>query len=420
MAISVDAQRAALLLIDLQRDCLHDDGLMAQHDLRGMDANEAAELVARCRRLAEAARDAGRPVVFVKTAFHADYADCALAPQWNERGLTAESGFLVEGRWGTEFMDGLEPHPDEHVIVKKGHSAFLHTHLDRLLHNLGIEHCVLAGGSALDPISDTARLGGALGYVVFVADDAVSQQSNRDTLRRAAEFFSTDQLVSQFNDPAPAGLQSAGPEYALIVVDIQNDFVDPTRQAWDATPDRPAKLSKGTGAPMTREARDRLVAKNVELIDAMHDRGWPVIFMKGNSVRPDGLDSALPLASRNLDARALNYGDAWGNEVVGEFRPEPRDFVIRKAGNSAFGFTKLHRLLRNLNVRRCLVTGGAVGGCLSATVCEGVGLGYEFTVVGDATYPPERWNFVGLENRAEIRMCDKVLEELEGAITVRA
>ena len=54
----------------------------------------------------------------------------------------------------------------------------------------------------------------------------------------------------------------------------------------------------------------------------------------------------------------------------------------------------------NANVKPA-ATGGAVGGCLSATVCEGVGLGYEFTVVADATYPPNRWDIVGLEDRAD-------------------
>ncbi len=36
-------------------------------------------------------------------------------------------------------------------------------------------------------------------------------------------------------------------------------------------------------------------------------------------------------------------------------------------------------------LRCCIVTGGATPGCVAATVEEGVGLGYEFITVSDAT-----------------------------------
>src|SRR5207247_4742517 len=76
----------------------------------------------------------------------------------------------------------------------------------------------------------------------------------------------------------------------------------------------------------------------------------------------------------------------WGAEMVDEIAPEVDDFVVEKKGGSGFIFTPLHRVLRNLNAHRLIVTGGAASGCVLATVSDGVALGYDVTAVGDAVY----------------------------------
>jgi ureidoacrylate peracid hydrolase len=78
---------------------------------------------------------------------------------------------------------------------------------------------------------------------------------------------------------------------------------------------------------------------------------------------------------------------SWGAQIIDELAPEPEDFIERKKGRSGFGFTPLHRVLRNLGARRCIVSGGAVHGCLEDTVREGAGYGFEFTLATDAVYP---------------------------------
>ncbi|MEA2639146.1 MAG: hypothetical protein QOF51_540, partial [Chloroflexota bacterium] len=45
MAASVDIHRAALLLLDLQRDALHPEGAAARHGLAGIAPDDAAPLV---------------------------------------------------------------------------------------------------------------------------------------------------------------------------------------------------------------------------------------------------------------------------------------------------------------------------------------------------------------------------------------
>src|SRR6185503_10311137 len=116
---------------------------------------------------------AGRPIVWVKTELRQDAADSSLAQSWMEPRRNAAGAFLVEGTRGTEIVDAVGFEQDDYVVVKKGHSAYTDTTLDRLLENLGVEQCIVAGGGTEDSISETARTGGRLAYEQFVVEDAL-------------------------------------------------------------------------------------------------------------------------------------------------------------------------------------------------------------------------------------------------------
>lgn len=65
---------------------------------------------------------------------------------------------------------------------------------------------------------------------------------------------------------------------------------------------------------------------------------------------------------------------SWGSQVIEGLEDDEHDFVVTKRGRSCFGSTPLHRILRNLGVRRCIVTGGGIYGCVEDSVPKGVGL----------------------------------------------
>lgn len=410
MSITPDINRAALILIDLQRDLLHQDGASARRGLGSMGPGELIALVEGCQRAATAMRRAGRPIVFANTAFRHDYRDAAVAPSWlNPRVEGGGAPFLVEGSWGAELIDGLGASPDDYFIGKKGHAAFLGTHLDRLLTNLGVEHCIIGGGGVSDSIGETVRVGGALGYELFLVEDALYPPSSPDIglLKQHAEITSVEAVCAWAEGAAPAPDQER-PDYALIVVDMQNDFL---------RPDRPA-VRYGYSAPTPEDKRERLIANTQTVAGAMRARGWPVIFVKV-ARRPDNLDDGHGRTFRRR--RVLGPADShvqlgsWGAEIVAELRPHDGDFVIEKKGASGFGFTPLHRVLRNLRVRRCLVTGGATSGCVRATVFDGLALGYEMTVIADATYPPNSPHLEALSQWCDVRATESVLAGLRSA-----
>jgi nicotinamidase-related amidase len=150
------------------------------------------------------------------------------------------------------------------------------------------------------------------------------------------------------------------------------------------------ELLKGEPDASEDEDLQLLITNNRELMSAMRSRGWPVI-LAGGARRRDLLDDARSRVAPVMHARPVEvpYREigSWGAQFLDGLEQKASDIVVDKKGNSAFGFTPLHRILRNAGVRHCLVTGGAVSGCVSDTIREGIGLGYEMTMISDAAYP---------------------------------
>ena len=105
--------------------------------------------------------------------------------------------------------------------------------------------------------------------------------------------------------------------------------------------------------------------------------------------------------------------DTWGAEILEGVKLPEGYYRVYKKGNSAFGLTHMQRLLRNLGVNACIITGDSTTGCVSDTVREGVGLGYELIVVSDATSRANIPYHQVLANRAEVKSTEEVLAWLE-------
>ncbi len=397
-------EHAALLLVDVQRDALHPDGAMARAGEAPSPA-ETSRLVDAWTSLARLMREAGRPVVWVKTCLRPDFADSTHAPLWLERRRAQTGPFFIEGSWGAELIDGLPAEPDGYVVVKKGHSAYDNTHLDRLLTNLGAAQCIVAGGGVADSIAETARTGGRLGYEQFVVQDALypPDAAKLHAPRKQAEVVS----LSDVFDAASAAPEPArpSPDYAMVLVDMQNDFMNA---------ERPHVLY-GLSDPMPEEKRLNVVENTQRLSAAMRERGWPVVYVRvvRRQDNSDDVHSRTHRRARTLPPGVTHcaYG-TWGAEMVDELLPESSDYVVEKKGGSGFGYTPLHRILRNLNARRLLMTGGAVTGCVWATALDGVALGYDITVVADATYPPDSPDLGALAEWCAVRPAGDVLADL--------
>jgi len=152
-----------------------------------------------------------------------------------------------------------------------------------------------------------------------------------------------------------------GANPALLIVDMQHDFVDPDGSA--------------TCAPM---AVERL--PDVErLLAAARAAGIPVFHSMG-VVRPDLSDVGLWKGTAKREGRCQIEG-SWGAEIVPQLAPVAGEHVIRKTRPSAFFGTDLYHRLRGLGVDTILTAGASMSGCVRATVVDAFSYDYRVAVV---------------------------------------
>ena len=202
--------KSALIIVDMQNDFVHPEGSFGRRAREmaeaGIEMRFLMGTIPQVKRLADAFREAGRPVVYVAQVLKPDYSDAqfpywrfGLTPGGNRRGC-------VEGTWGAQIIDELQPREGEHLVVKKGFGGFSNTPLDTILRNLGVTTCVVTGVTTCVCVSTTVRGGVEHNYRMILVADAVAEVS-RDThdaeLKTMARVFAdvktTDEVVALLN-----------------------------------------------------------------------------------------------------------------------------------------------------------------------------------------------------------------------------
>ena len=211
-----DITRSALVIVDMQNDFVHPEGGFAHRARENPEAKIDLPFlmgtIPHVKRLADAFRKAGRPVVYIAHVLKPDYSD-AQFPYWRAtRGsLAGNRTFITEGTWGAQIIDELKPKDGEHLVVKKGFGGFSNTPLDTILRNLGVTTCVVCGVTTCVCVSTTIRGGVEHNYRMILAKDGVAEV-HRDTheaelktmARVFAEVKSTDEVIEMLAG-MPAG-----------------------------------------------------------------------------------------------------------------------------------------------------------------------------------------------------------------------
>jgi maleamate amidohydrolase len=141
-----------------------------------------------------------------------------------------------------------------------------------------------------------------------------------------------------------------GERPAVLIVDMQNDFVDP---------DAPS-----TCAPSAEEA----IPYIHRLLTAARGAGVPVFYTQG-LVSPDRRDVGLWKSRAHAEGRVQVEGTR-GAAIVDRLAPQPGEYVVRKRRPSAFFQTDLEVFLRGWGVDTLIVGGTSASGCVRATVVD--------------------------------------------------
>ncbi len=187
----VDPAHAALVLIDVQNDFCHPEGMTAKS---GAPIEMYKETVPRIRNLLLAAREAGVRVIFVKATYGQVYRNVGspyrvrpFAPgeqmsfttsateiRAGEDVLANGREVCVVGTWGGQIMDVVAPQPGEQVVEKHRFSAFVDTRLDLLLRANGVKTVIMAGVTTNCCVESSARDAAMRDYYLVIAEDCVA------------------------------------------------------------------------------------------------------------------------------------------------------------------------------------------------------------------------------------------------------
>jgi maleamate amidohydrolase len=156
------------------------------------------EALKSCERLAEAAREAGVPVIFTNVVYRAGGADGGLF----YRKVPALASFLEGSELG-HFPPGLQPGAGEIVVTKQYASAFFGTSLASTLTATGIDTVLVTGFSTSGCVRATALDALQHGFVPLVVAEACGDRDARpheanlfDLSRKYAEVLAeTDALA---------------------------------------------------------------------------------------------------------------------------------------------------------------------------------------------------------------------------------
>ncbi|KAF3191787.1 hypothetical protein TWF225_001005 [Orbilia oligospora] len=166
-AFSFPSAATALLIIDMQRDFLLENGF---GHIQGGNLTNVQAAIKPTARLLEVWRNLGLPVVHTREGHVPDLSDCpssklvrqAAAPGNKQHAqIIGDKGpmgrLLVRGEYGHDFVDELQPYESEIVVDKPGKGAFYNTKLMEILKNNGITHLIIGGVTTECCVTTTLR-----------------------------------------------------------------------------------------------------------------------------------------------------------------------------------------------------------------------------------------------------------------------
>ena len=183
----------------------------------------------------------------------------------------------------------------------------------------------------------------------------------------------------------PAALDIALDRSALVIIDMQRDFLEPGGFG-EALGNDVSKLQAAVGP-----------CKDV--LGKARELGMLVIHTREGH-RPDLTDAPPHKVERGDPStrigapgpmgRILVRGEP-GHDIIPELYPAKNEPVIDKPGKGAFFATDLHAILQHRDIKQLVVTGVTTEVCVNTTVREANDRGYRCIVVSDccASYFPE-------------------------------
>jgi ureidoacrylate peracid hydrolase len=160
----------------------------------------------------------------------------------------------------------------------------------------------------------------------------------------------------------------------LVVIDPYNDSISEGGKVWDRLR---GVAEANQCVPHMRQVLDAAREADIRVFYALHRRYRPGDYETWKYV--------APIQKAAWSRKTFEYG-TWGGELRPEFEPQPGDIVAQEHWcSSGFANTDLDLQLKKHGIHQLIVMGLIAHTCVEATVRYGAELGYEVTMVKDAT-----------------------------------
>jgi ureidoacrylate peracid hydrolase len=161
---------------------------------------------------------------------------------------------------------------------------------------------------------------------------------------------------------------------ALLVIDPYNDFISEGGKVWDRLK---TAAEANDCAPHMLQVPNAARKAELRVFYALHHRYRPGDYETWKYIAP--VQKAAWLH------KSFEYG-TWGGEIRREFEPQPADIVaLEHWCSSGFANTDLDLQLKKHGINQLIVMGLIAHTCVEATVRYAAELGYDVTMVKDAT-----------------------------------
>src|SRR6201993_1407335 len=161
---------------------------------------------------------------------------------------------------------------------------------------------------------------------------------------------------------------------ALLIIDPYNDFISEGGKIWD----RIKNVAEANNC----------VPNMADVMNVSRKAGLRIVYALHHRYRPGDYETwkyIAPIQKAAWKSKVFENG-TWGGEIRAEFAPQPGDIVAQEHWcSSGFANTDLDLQLKKHGIHQLIVIGLIAHTCVESTVRFAAELGYEVTVVRDAT-----------------------------------
>ncbi len=186
----LDAEKCALLVIDVQNDFCDPNGLCS---IEGKSLERIDLMVSNIKRCILSAHKRGIPVIFIRTEHNSNVDSTAWSSrhQKSSGNKNKKSIKCKTGTWGAEFYS-ISPKEQDLVITKNRYSAFVGTNLHIVLQSCKRESLIFTGLETNVCVESTLRDALSHDYYITLVEDACtapSMEEHESTVRNVRNKF---------------------------------------------------------------------------------------------------------------------------------------------------------------------------------------------------------------------------------------